>query len=473
MFEIRSRADLRGYQNRAVKFMDKRRYGGLLIDMGLGKTIIALTAFVNWLLRGEVESILVVAPLRVVQAVWRQEAKLWRHTRKLQFSLVHGSPAERLHALRKPAHIYLINPENLKWLATVLGKKPWPWDVLFVDESTEFSVPNTVRFKSLRKGLRHFKRRYIATGTPVPRSLLQLWSQMYIADGGASLGQRYTDYKENHFYRTGFKGYKLEPKEGSEEVITEAVSRRIIRLAAEDYLQLPEINTVPIWIELPSHARELYDRLEQEMFASFEGHSLDDGDEEVSVLNAAALSSKCRQICNGFIYTKNSETGQQQWRPIHDAKLDALKELRAETGEPNMLVPYVFKPDVLRLKAMFPHFRFFHKDRVDKLVDSWNAGRIPGLILSPASSKYGLNMQKGGYSLCWFGCTFSRLQWDQTIGRLRRSGQVGKQIDNYVLLVRDTADEIAYQSVIDHGERQDRIDHAFRSYYRRRYGGAL
>ncbi len=472
MFQIRSQEDLRKYQVRAYRFMLAKRFAALLIDMGLGKTIIALTAFVHWLRSGEVDSILVVAPLRVTQAVWRQEAKLWRHTRKLQFSLVHGGPQERLAALRKPAHIYLINPENLKWLATVLGRKPWPWDVLFVDESTEFSVPNTVRFRSLRKGLRHFKRRYIATGTVAPRSLLQLWSQMFICDLGASLGQRYTDYKENHFYRSGFKGYKWEPKEGSEEVVTEAVSRRVIRLSAEDYLELPEINTVPVWLELPEEAAALYARLEEEMFARFEGFDLD-GDEEVNIVNAAALSSKCRQICNGFIYTKDSLTGEKKWRPVHDAKLDALKELRSETDQPNMLVPYLFKPDVARILSAFPGFKFFSKDKVDQLVRQWNTGRLPGLVLSPASSKYGLNMQLGGSSLAWFGCTFSRLQWDQTIGRLRRSGQRGKQIDNYVLLVRDTADEIAYQSVLDHGERQDRIDVAFREYFHRKYGGRI
>jgi SNF2 family DNA or RNA helicase len=463
---MRTRKDLRGYQRRAVSFVLRRRYGALLIDMGLGKTVIMLTAILDLLLRRDISSVLIVAPIRVIQAVWRQEARDWQHTRGLRFSLVHGNPAERMVALRKPAHIYLINPEGLKWLAGVLGRKPWPWDMLVVDESTEFAEQKTVRFRSLRKGLRHFKRRYVMTGTPTPRSLLQIWPQMFLADFGASLGQRFTDFKENHFYRTGYMGYKLEPKDGSEDIIAEAMAPRVVRLVASDWIEVPELVTVPIWVDLPPEARALYARFEEEMFLEFEDHALD-GDEEVVAETAASLSIKCRQIANGAIFTTNIETGAKSWRPIHDAKIEALKELVRETYGAPMLVAYAFRHDIPRIKAALPKFVEFDKRRVEHLVEQWNMQRVPGLILHPGSSKYGLNLQKGGHMLTWMGGTFSRLHYDQLIGRLRRSGQT-KKVYNYLILARDTVDEVVLNALEGHGVRQERISNAFREYYERR-----
>lgn len=449
--------------------MKKRRYGALLIDMGLGKTIIMLSAIVEMLQSGQIDSVLLVAPIRVIQAVWRQEAREWQHTRKLVFSLVHGKPAERLAALRKPAHIHMINPEGLKWLAGVMGRKPWPWSMLVVDESTEFTDQRTVRFRSLRKGLRHFKRRYVMTGTPTPRSMLQIWPQMFLADFGASLGQRFTDFRANHFYKTGFMGKKFEPKDGSEAVIAEAMSPRVVRLVAEDWIEVPKLVTVPIWVELPPHARALYDQMEDEMFLEFENFS-QDGDEEAVAETAASLSVKCRQIANGAIFTTNIETGARAWRPVHDAKIEALQEIVRETYGAPILVPYQFRHDVPRLKAAFPKFQEFDKKRVETLVEQWNRGKVPGLIMHPANAKYGLNLQKGGHILAWFGATFSRLFYDQAIGRLRRSGQT-KKVYNYIILARDTVDEVVLETLEGHGTRQQRISDLFVRYYRQRTKG--
>ncbi len=465
---MRAKEELRGYQRRAVKFMLKRRYGALLIDMGLGKTIITLTAIVELLKRQDIESVLLVAPIRVIQGVWRQEAREWQHTRKLVFSLVHGTPNQRMAALSKPAHIYLINPEGLKWLAGVLRRKPWPWDMLVVDESTEFSAERiTVRFRALRKGLRYFKRRYIMTGTPTPRSLLQIWPQMFLADLGASLGQRFADFKRNHFYKTGYMGYKLEPKEGSEEIIAEAMAARVVRLEAADWIEVPELMTVPIWVDLPPDARRLYDRIEEEMFLQFESFEFD-GEDEVVAENAASLSIKCRQIANGAIFTTNSETGQRSWRPVHDAKLDALREIVEDSYYKPILIPYQFKHDLERIKASFPTFKSFDKSKVELLIDQWNRRKLDGLILHPANSKFGLNLQKGGNRLAWFGATFSRLAYDQTIGRLRRSGQKEPVVLNYVILARNTVDEIVFAALEGHGQRQQRISNLFKQYYERR-----
>jgi hypothetical protein len=465
---MRTRLELRGYQRRAAGFVKKRRYGALLIDVGLGKTVIMLTAILDLLRSGEIDSVLLVAPIRVIQGVWRQEAREWQHTRKLAFSLVHGTPAERLAALHKPAHVHMINPEGLRWLTTVLKRKPWPWSMLVVDESTEFSAEKrTVRFRALRKGLRHFKRRYIMTGTPTPRSMLQIWPQMFLADMGASLGQDFSTFKANHFYKTGYMGYKLEPKEGSEEIIAEAMSNRVVRLRAEDWIDVPKLLHVPLWVDLPPHARELYDRLEAEMFLEFDTHTLD-GPEEVIAEAAAALSIKCRQIANGFLFTTNVETGARSWRPVHDAKIDALRELVQESYGAPFLTVYQFKPDVPRIKAAFPQFQVFDKTRVERLIEQWNLKKIPGLILHPSNSKYGLNLQKGGNRLVWMGATFSRLGFDQTIGRLRRSGQQAHTVYNHMILARDTVDEAVLTALEGHGARQHRIGEAFRHYYEQR-----
>lgn len=462
---MRTREHLRNYQRRSINFVKRRRFGALLIDMGLGKTVIMLSAIVDLLAAKEIKSVLIVAPIRVIQAVWRQEAREWRHTRNLRFSLVHGSPATRMQALQTPAHIYLINPEGLKWLRTVIGRRAWPWDMLVVDESTEFTDPKTVRFKTLRKGIRYFKRRYILTGTPTPRSLLQLWPQMFLVDLGASLGQRFTDFKTNHFHKTGYMGYRLEPNEGAEELITEAVSQRVVRLEAADWIEVPELVTVPVWIDLPPQARELYNRMEEEMFLAWEDDF--DGDEEAISETAATLSAKCRQIANGAIYTTNVETGAKQWRPLHDAKLDALREIVNETGREPILIPYVFKHDALRLKANFPQFVTFDKNKVETLLDKWNARKLEGLILHPANASYGLNMQKGGNHIAWFGATFSLRHYMQMIGRLRRSGQTRK-VMNYIIMARDTVDEAVLEALTAHENRQNRVNAALKHYYERR-----
>lgn len=470
---MRTRQDLRGYQRKAVQFVKRRRYGALLIDMGLGKTIIIETAIVDMLRSGAIDSVLLVAPIRVIQGVWHQEAREWQHTRKLVFSLVHGTPAQRLAALQKPAHVHMINPEGLRWLATVMRRKPWPWSMLVVDESTEFSAEKrTVRFRSLRKGLRHFTRRYVMTGTPTPRSLLQIWPQMFIADMGASLGQDFAAFKRNHFYKTGYMGYKLEPKDGSEELIADAMSSRVVRLVAEDWIDVPALVQDPVWVDLPPEARALYNRLEEEMFLEFETHTMD-GPEEVVAEAAASLSIKCRQIANGAIITSNIETGERSWRPIHDAKLEALRGIVNETYGAPLLVPYQFRHDMARIKATFPHFKVFDKNKTEQLIEQWNKKRIPGLIMHPANSKYGLNLQHGGNRLAWFGATFSRLFYDQTIGRLRRSGQAEHTVYSYMILARDTVDEVVYAALQGHGARQTRISEVFQRYYERRINRSI
>lgn len=461
---MRTRKDLRGYQRRAISFVTKkRRYSALFIDMGLGKTIIMLTAIVDLIKSGQVSAVLVVAPIRVMQGVWRQESREWEHTRKLKFSVVHGTEAKRVKALEEPAHVHLINPEGLKWLRSYYGTRKWPWDMLVVDESVMFSDPTTKRFKSLRAGLHNFKRRVILTGKPTPRTLLQLWPQMYIVDRGYSLGQRFTEFRSNYFHKTGYMGYKLVPKEGAEEQIVESMSPRVVRLDARDWLELPQVINNYIWVDLPENVMRLYRQFEQEMFMEW----LEDL-EEVEASTTAVVSQKCRQIAGGAIYTSDIETGERKWRPLHDAKLEAMREvIDSLQGEP-ALVPYQFKHDLIRLKALLPEAKVFEKDNVDRTIAKWNRRRYPQLLLHPRNAAHGLNLQKGGHNIVWFNPTLSYDQHSQLIGRLARSGQKNSHVVNHMILARNTVDEIMVDAIESNEESSDRVNNAFKRYYDRR-----
>lgn len=465
--KILDKKDLREYQHRIIDFLMRKRFAAVFVDMGLGKTISVLTAINRLLVKGEVESVLLVAPIRVVYSVWRQEARQWRHTRKLTFSIIHGSPKERLEALRKPAHIYLINPDGLAWLKATLGRKQWPWDMLVVDESSMFKKPSTRRFKSIRRGLRDFKRRVIMTGTPTPGGLLELWPQMYIVDRGYSLGSSIGEYKDNHFQRSGYKGYNWVPKHGSHDIIVESVSPRVIRLDAKDWLKLPPVIDVPVWIDLPPEAREVYQRAERQMFLDFE-------ESDIEFVHAASLSNSLCQIAGGAVWTKDKTDPEKKvWVPIHDAKLDALAEIIDELqGEPP-LIAYRFIHDLERLRTAYPKFGVIGKgskpQEVERTVDRWNKGKLPGIIIHPASGGHGLNMQKGGRHLIWYSMTWSLELYLQLIKRLHR-GVITRNVLNYMILVRDTVEESIIEAIERKDQGQSTFNDALRHYYRQRYG---
>ena len=436
------RIDLRGYQRRAVDFIKANPCCGLFVDMGLGKTVSTLTASLDLLNAATVTRILIVAPLRPAQGVWRQEARKWLHTKHLTFKLLLGDERQRLAAMGSTAQIHIINPENLVWLLQVLksqGKrKPWPYDMLIVDESSMFKTPGAKRFKSLRHVVKRFTRRVILTGTPAPKGLLDLWSQVFLLDEGERLGEQYSRYRSRFFSASGYMGYTYEPDDDAEEKITALISPLILSLRAEDWLDLPPVIKDEVYVDLPPRARAQYKKLEDEMFLEMEKGTTE-------ALSAASLSSKCWQMANGFLYL-DDDKGERTWQTVHDAKLDALEEILDGTGE-NVLVPYWFKPDIARLKKRYPkapNYSAVKGKPQERLEREWNDGKHKLMFLHPASAGHGSNLQYGGNTMVFFSMCWGREAYAQVCERMGASRQAGLR-DNvrYThILARDTVDDV-------------------------------
>lgn len=434
--------------------------------MGLGKTIMVLSAIARLLRAGKIDRVLIVAPLRVVYAVWRQEAKLWAHTKSLKFSIVHGDHTQKVRALQRPAHVYLMNVDNLKWLDQVFGKKQhWPFDMLVVDESSMFKKVKTVRFGIMRRRVNDFKRRVVMTGTPTPNGLHEIWPQMYIVDRGYHLLRRYTDFKEEYFDPGGYQGRKLIPKDGALEEITRITSPVVMRLDSGDWLNLPRLITVPVWVNLPEEAMEIYTTLEEEMFIAFEetGTFVDNP-------HAAALRNRCAQIAGGAIYAEHEQTQAKVWQPIHDAKMDATDELIEEFQGESPIVIYRFRHEAIRLKRKYKDYPLIGRGErgkpsekeVTRVIEAWNKRKLDGIIAHPASIGHGLNLQHGGRHFIWFSLTDSLELYLQMLKRLNRSGGDKRGTLNYLLLARNTVDEVMYSDILTKEANQGVVNDAYR-----------
>lgn len=442
------RTDLRNYQRRAVDFLKKTRRAGLFLDMGLGKTIITLTAYGDLLDKGVVNRVLLVAPLRPAQGVWRQEARKWAHTKHLTFKLLTGNERQRLLALNSQAQIHIINVDNLVWLLRVLrsrvAKYGWPYDALIVDESSMFKTPKSKRFGSLRFHVKRFDRRVILTGTPAPKGLLDLWGQVFILDEGQRLGAQVERYRSRFFHPGGFKGYGCVANDDAEQKILGLISPLILTMRAEDWLDLPPTIKQEVYVDLPPHARMHYRKLEAEMFLELEKGSTE-------ALSAASLSSKCWQLANGFIYLED-RAGEKTWQSVHDAKLEALREITDGVGG-NVLVAYWFKPDLARLRAAFPKAPAIvdckNERALAKLQDEWNTGKHRVMFVHPQGAGHGLNLQGGGNTLVFYSMLWSREYYAQVVERIGAARQIAVGRDHVMIkhiIARDTVDEVMLQT---------------------------
>lgn len=423
------------YQQHCIDQIIRIKKLGLFLDMGLGKTVTTLTAIRELKYdRFQIRKVLVIAPKKVAEGTWTKEKDKWDHTRILRVSPVLGSQMKRIRALNTPADIYIINRENVCWLVDYY-RNAWPFDMVVIDESSSFKSHSAKRFKALASISPHIDRMVELTGTPSPNGLADLWSQIYLLDGGERLGKRYTQFRERYFQpdKRGADGmvYSYEAKPGTEQSILERISDICISMKAEDYLQLPDITYHTIPVELDAKALKAYTELERQMVLA-----LPDDETDISVASAAALSNKLLQLANGAIYDDD-----RQVHEIHGCKLEAFQELVESLQGKPALVFYNFQHDRTRILNSLSGKRL----RVRELKntqdeDDWNEGKIDILLAHPASSAYGLNLQQGGNHVIWFGLTWNYELYTQANKRLHRQGQTQKVIIHH-LVCTGTRDE--------------------------------
>lgn len=422
---------------------------GLFLDMGLGKTAITLSAikrlkYEMWCVR----KVLIIAPKKVAESVWSKEAAKWKQLNCLRFSFVLGTAKQRLHALEETADIYMINRENTQWLVNLYGHN-WPFDMVVLDESSSFKNHKAKRFKALKLERSRINRIVELTGTPNPRSLMDLWAQLYLLDSGKRLGRTITAYRDAWFVpgrRNRTTIFNYDPKPGAADDIYNRISDICISMKSEDYLNLPELIYDDIPVALDAAAQKAYNRLERDTLLQVDDETV------ITAGTAAALRGKLLQLCNGAVYDEEGNVIH-----VHDCKIEALMETIERLNGQHAVICYNFKHDKTRLiealKATPLRVEVYEgKEQEDK----WNAGDIDLLLLQPASAAYGLNLQEGGYHLIWFGLNDSLELYQQTNKRLHRQGQPYPVIIHH-LLVQGGTDEDVIQSLSGKADCQDSL----------------
>lgn len=433
------------YQTYATEFIKSHSTACLMLEMGLGKTVITLTALWDLILDSfEVRRVLIIAPLRVAEHTWKEELKKWEHLSGLTLSVVVGSDKERRAALRKPAFLYTLNRENVVWL---IDNKLFDFDMVIIDELSSFKSYQSKRFKALRRVQASTKRMVGLTGTP--GNLMDLFSEIGILDGGKRLGRFITGFRDQYFLpdkRNVQVVFSYKPKEGAEDAIYDRISDMTISMKALDYLQMPERIDHEVLVEMDLKEKELYQTFKQELVVSLK-------DQVIDALNSASLSNKLLQLANGSVYGEEGAV-----LAFHDKKLDVLEEMvEAMQGKP-LLVAYWFKHDLKRLKGRFKEARTIASSQA---ITDWNNGKISIGLIHPASSGHGLNLQAGGSTICWFGLTWSLELYQQLNARLWRQGQKETVIIHH-LITKGTIDEEVMKRLKTKTVTQDHIIEAVR-----------
>lgn len=415
------------YQKYATDFIIAHPVSAILLEIGLGKSVITLTAIKKLMLDSfEVSRTLVIAPLRVASTTWPEEIRKWEHLKHLTYSVVTGGEKKRLQALRTPAHIYIINRENVDWLVTKSGV-PFHFDMVVIDELSGFKSYQAKRSKALLKVRPKVKRVVGLTGTPSSNGLMDLWAEFRILDLGERLGRYITQYRNTYFLpdkRNQQMIFSYKPKAGAEEKIYKKIGDITIAMKATDYLPMPDRIINKINIPLSATEQKRYDTLKREMAVSVKG-------KEIDAVNAASLSNKLLQMASGAVYDD-----EKRMIPIHDRKLEALEEvIEGANGKP-VLVSYWYKHDLERIKKRFT----VQEIKTKEDIADWNARKIPVAVIHPAAAGHGLNLQSGGCTLVWFSLTWSLELYEQTNARLYRQGQKETVVIHH-LLAKGTIDE--------------------------------
>ena len=427
----------RPHQKIAAEFLRTHKRAGLFLDMGLGKTVVSLTHAKELLDDYAVNKVLVIAPLRVAQDTWSRESDKWDHLQGLRVSRVLGTEKQRKAALETDADVYVINRANVQWLVELLGKS-WPFDMVIIDELSSFKSSSSKRWRCLKRVIK--LSRYVVglTGTPAPNGYIDLWPETYLLDNGERLGRTLGEYRTRYFSPGAHKGhvvFEWRLKPGAKGEIDRKLSDLCLSMSKEDWLTLPPVLFNNIIVRMNDQERKTYDDLRvHQVLPLLAGRLSDmrDFDSAVVGATAATLSGKLLQLANGAAYDDNGSVFR-----VHDRKLDALEDIRAESHGQPLLVFYSYRHDMDRILERFPDAVVM--DDGDT-IQRWNAGQIPMLLCHPASAGHGLNLQEGGHIIVWFGLPWSLELYAQANARLHRMGQ-GESVIVHHIVCEGTLDE--------------------------------
>ena len=447
------------YQSYATDFILSHPVSAILLQMGLGKSVITLTAIRMLLEKEEIKKALVIAPLRVARDTWPEEIRKWDHLKGLSYAVAVGSPDERRAALMKGCEVTIINRENVPWLIDQSGI-PFRWDMVVIDELSSFKNWQAKRFRSLMKVRPLVKRIVGLTGTPSPNGYMDLFAEYRLLDLGERLGRFIGRYREAYFTPDRWGNgqvfsWKLRP--GADEAIFRKISDITVSMKSVDHLKMPECMMNQILVHMDEGERKSYETLKEELFLRVLNR---DGIHEVDAKNASVLCGKLSQLANGAVYADEGGIAR-----IHDRKLDALEDLIESAGGNPLLVAYWFQHDLWRMKERFSEIRVL---RSSEDIRDWNAGKIPVAAIHPASAGHGLNLQAGGSTLVWFGLTWSLELYQQTNARLWRQGQQAETVVIHHLVMEGTIDERILQALGQKDRSQESLIDAVKACIGRR-----
>jgi len=456
---------LHPYQKKAVNHQCTHPHSMLWVSMGLGKTVITLTTLAHLIRTQFLKGVIIVAPIRVIRLVWRQEAAKWEHTKHLTFSMITGTRDQRTRALLRPADVYLVNYENLKWLSETIQtyfikkNRPLPFTGIVWDEISKMKNSATDRVKATKKILDHFVWSTGLTGTPASNGYKDLHGQFLVVDKGQRLGVSKTAFRTRFYRKAG--PYKEVPYEDTEDTIKKLIGDITLEMSAEDYNPLPDLMVNNIEIEMPPELRVRYDKMEKEFFLR-----LDSG-AEVEMFNQASLTNKCLQFSNGAMYPV---AGMPLWEAVHDLKLEALEDIIDEANGSPILCSYAYRSDAERIMTKFKHLRPINltecktEAALVNAMHRWKTGDCDLMIGHPASMGHGIDgLQRNGHIVVWYGLNWSLDLYDQMNARVRRQGQ-GAPVICHRIMMQDTLDQAQAIALDDKAQTQAGLRNAIKEY---------
>jgi SNF2 family DNA or RNA helicase len=447
---------LHNYQLRSVEFIQENTHAGLFAEMGTGKTLSTLTAINSLMYEDfEIDSVLIIAPKRVAEVVWSDEIDKWPHLKNLTISKVIGNEKQRIAALKAKASIHVVSRDNVPWLVGQFGGSFLPFDMLVIDESSSFKNHASERFKALKHVQACFKRVVLLTGTPAPNGLIDLWPQLWLLDRGERLGKTITFYRSN-FFSKKYSGFGYDAQDGADDRIHNKIKDICMSLKSSDYLELPERIDTFINVVLPPAVKRKYDEFERKQVLEMVEA------EDISAMNAAALSNKLLQFAGGAVYDE-----ERNIHEVHACKLDACEEfIEAANGKP-VFIAYSYKHELSRLLTRLKKYKPVKLETQQHIKD-WNAGKIQVMLAHPASASHGLNLQEGHTMALWFSLNWSLELYQQFNKRLHRQGRKYPVVIGH-LIAQDTEDETVKKALDRKGNTQDILMDAVKAKIRK-YG---